>query len=165
MTIKEPDAPVPRIRSATLADAEPISGLIKLFSYTYLVSPTPAETEAFLATLSAPAMRILLARRDIDYVVAEDPSIGVLAGVAGMRADGQLMHLFVHLDYQRRGLGRRLWEHLRDRAIRGGHSGSFKVSSSLNAMPVYERFGFVISGPRREKDGGVSVPMTCTRYR
>jgi len=28
---------------------KPISGLIKLFSYTYLVSPTRAETKAFLA--------------------------------------------------------------------------------------------------------------------
>lgn len=156
--------PVPRIRSAILADADPISCLINLFSYTYLVSPTPAETEAFLDSISAPAIRVLIARHDIDYVVAEDPSNGVIAGVAGMRADGQIMHLFVHLDYQRRGLGRRLWEHLRDRAIRADHSGSFKVSSSLNAVPVYERFGFVISGPRVERNGGVSVPMSCTNF-
>jgi GNAT superfamily N-acetyltransferase len=57
------------------------------------------------------------------------------------------------------GLGRRLWERLRDHALRSGNPGLFKVNSSINAVPVYERFGFVIAAPRVERFGGDYVPM------
>jgi len=74
------------------------------------MSPTPAEAEAFLSTIGEPAIRVLVARVDLDYVVAEDPTGEALAAAAGMRRGGVLMHLFVHPAYQRQGLGRRLWE-------------------------------------------------------
>ena len=76
-----------------------------------------------------------------------------------MRKDGVLFHLFVDPAYQRKGLGRKLWELLRDRAIQAAHSGAFGVSSSLVAVPVYERFGFEVTGERIDKNGGAYVPM------
>jgi GNAT superfamily N-acetyltransferase len=154
--------PIPTIRSATSDDARRIGALLESLSYTYLKSPTPAEAEAFFETLREPAIRALLARRDTDYLVAEASGAQRLAGAAGMRYDGTLVHLFVDPLYQGRGLGRRLWELLRDRAMERGHPGRFSVYSSTAAVPVYERFGFQVSGAPVEKNGGVSVPMVCT---
>lgn len=149
------------IRIATAADAGRISALLTSFSHTYLVTPTPEEAQAFLRTISEPSIRGLMSRDDMNYIVAEDRASGALAGAAAMQRDGVLFHLFVATPYQRQGLGRRLWECLRNRAIETGHSGIFKVYSSLNAVPVYERLGFKISGERIDKNGGAAVPMTC----
>jgi len=33
------------------------------------------------------------------------------------------------------------------------------VNSSLNAVPIYERFGFVIEAPKVERYGGAYAPM------
>jgi GNAT superfamily N-acetyltransferase len=52
-----------------------------------------------------------------------------------MQKDGQLMHLFVRATYQRRGLGRRLWELLRVRAIQAGYSGAFRDSGRRRKRP------------------------------
>jgi GNAT superfamily N-acetyltransferase len=151
----------PIIRFATTDDARQISALLKSLSYTYFKSPTPAEAEAFFNTISEPAIRTLVVRGDTEYVVAEASQVEVLAGAAGMRSDGMLVHLFVDPAYQGKGLGRRLWEFLRDRAMERGHSGTFTVHSSVSAVPVYERLGFQVSGAPVERHGGVSVPMTC----
>ena len=151
------------IRTATTDDAQRISALLNSLSCTYFKSPTPAEAEAFLATLSEEAIRALVSRNDTEYVVAEAAEGSALAGAAGMRSDGTLVHLFVDPKYQRKGLGRRMWELLRDGALARGHLGPFTVHSSLLAVPVYERFGFQVSGPPVEKNGGVSVPMACTK--
>ena len=147
------------IRSATAADAFRISALLTSFSHTYLVAPTADEKQAFLSTISEPAIRALIGRNDMDYMVAEDRTSGALAGAAGMQMGGVLIHLFVERAYQRKGLGRNLWEYLRDRAIQNGHSGIFTVYSSMNAVPVYEKFGFKVSGERIHKNGGAAVPM------
>lgn len=149
----------PQIRFARPADAGPVSALLRAFSHTYLLRPTGEQSAAFFATISESAIRALIARADMTYVVAEDQGVAPLAGAAAMRADGLLFHLFVHEARQRQGLGRRLWEFLRDRARQRGHAGAFTVHSSLNAVPVYERLGFQVSGARIERLGGISVPM------
>ncbi len=147
------------IRLATPADAPAVSALLHAFSHTYLLAPTPQESAAFFATISETAIRSLIARRDMTYIVAEAAALAPLAGAAALRSDGLLLHLFVHSACQRHGLGRRLWEFLRDRALQAGHCGPFTVHSSLNAVPVYERFGFKVSGARQQRLGGLSVPM------
>lgn len=70
-----------------------------------------------------------------------------------------LFYLFVDPVHQRKGFGRKLSELLRNRAIQAGHSGDFTVPSSLVAVPVYERFGFKVTGERIDKNGGAFVPM------
>ena len=44
-------------------------------------------------------------------------------------------------------------------AVRSGNPGRFTVNSSINAVPVHERFGFVPSGPSVETDGVGVQPM------
>lgn len=106
------DMSLPLIRSATATDAGPISALLTSFNHAYLVAPTAEEKQAFLSTISEPAIRALMSRNDMDYIVAEDRTSGALAGAAGMQKNGVLAHLFVGLAYQGQGLGRRLWEYL-----------------------------------------------------
>ena len=149
----------PQIRVATPADAPAISSLLNAFSHTYLRSPTPQDAAAFFASIDEPAIRSLIVRPDMTYILAECPAVAPLAGAAALRDDGLLFHLFVHSTCQRQGLGRRLWELLRARAQQAGHCGPFTVHSSPHAVPVYERFGFKVSGAHIERLGGVSVPM------
>lgn len=54
--------------------------------------------------------------------------------------------LLVDPKYQGLGLARKHWEILRDHALRAGNRGVFIVNSSLVAVPIYQRFGFVVEG-------------------
>jgi GNAT superfamily N-acetyltransferase len=147
------------IRDATGADSPRISGLLQSLSYTYTTFPDGKGAEAFLATLGEPAIALLLARSDVTYLIAESRSGTAIAGAAALRGNDLVAHLFVDPSYQGMGLGRRLWELLRDGALRAGNPGLFRVNSSVGAVPVYERFGFVVVGAKVEKDGGAFVPM------
>jgi GNAT superfamily N-acetyltransferase len=91
------------------------------------------------------------------YLVAE--AEGRLAGVAAMRDDRHLYHLFIAPAAQGLGLARRLWTMLLEAALQAGDPGEFTVNSSLAAVPVYERFGFRAAGPRTEANGIAFVPM------
>jgi predicted GNAT family N-acyltransferase len=62
--------------------------------------------------------------------------------------------------YQRQGLSRQLWDHARA-AVGAVNPGYFTVNSTPYAQPVYERFGFVTTGPRVETKGIAFVPMRC----
>jgi GNAT superfamily N-acetyltransferase len=117
--------------------------------------------EKFLATLTESAISAFIGRRDVVYLVAV-VSATELVGAAALSGNQQVEHLFVDSAYQGIGLGRLLWERLRDHALRSGNPGLFKVNSSLNAVPVYERFGFVVAAPKVERHGGAYVPMILT---
>jgi GNAT superfamily N-acetyltransferase len=147
------------IRAAASADAPRISRLLQSLSYTYTEFPDGKGAEAFLATLSEPAIALFLARSDVTYLIAESRSGTALAGAAALRGNDVVAHLFVDPSYQGIGLGRRLWELLRDGALSAGNAGLFTVNSSVSAVPVYERLGFLVTGPKVEKDGGAYVPM------
>jgi GNAT superfamily N-acetyltransferase len=146
------------IRIAINGDAPGISRLLRSLSHTYIVSPDHPEVDKFFATLTEGAISTFIGRRDVVYIVAAR-STAELVGAAAISGDERVEHLFVDPAYQGVGVGRRLWEHLRDHALRSGNPGLFKVNSSLNAVPVYERFGFVIAAPKVERYGGAYVPM------
>ena len=56
-------------------------------------------------------------------------------------------------------MARELWQLAKEQAVRAGNPGRFTVNSSLGAMPVYERFGFVSSEPTVAKHGIAFQPM------
>lgn len=146
-----------RIRRATPADAKAISALILGVSRYFTLHPAGVGAEAFLATVSAEAIHGYLSSPDFVYRVAEDD--GGLAGVVAIRENRHLYHLFVAPDGHRRGLARRLWTEAMDAALQAGNPGEFTVNSTPYAVPVYERFGFVATGPRVETNGIAFVPM------
>jgi GNAT superfamily N-acetyltransferase len=146
------------IRIAINSDVPGISRLLRSLSHTYIVSPDDPEVAKFLATLSEGAISKFIERRDVVYVVAVTRT-AQLVGAAAIGGNQRVEHLFVDPAYQGMGLGRRLWEHLRDHALQSGNPGLFIVNSRLNAVPIYEHLGFAIAAPKVERYGGAYVPM------
>ena len=132
------------IRAATIADAEAISALIMDLSDPFYTSPTREGAEPFLASVSTEAQRGYIAAGNFSYHVAE--SDGGLVAVVALRDNSHLFHLFVAKPLQGTGLARRLWNIVKNNAMAAGNRGQFTVNSSLNAVPIYEKFGFVRKG-------------------
>jgi ribosomal protein S18 acetylase RimI-like enzyme len=148
---------VMNIRSATPADARSLAELIASFQPTLTVDPSGAGAEQYLASVSEVSERQYLESPRYTYFVAEHDS--EIVGFIAMRDRTHLFHLFVAAEYQGQGIARSLWRHAREHALRDGGVSVFTVNSSLNAVAVYERFGFVPSGGQVKAHGIVFQPM------
>ncbi len=144
------------IRNATAEDASAISRLIGSVARFFTLQPDGAGAEDFLKTISTDSVTGYLTDPRFAYFKAEQD--GTLAGVVALRDASHLYHLFVDPSFQRQGLSRQLWEHARA-AVRDTNPGYFTVNSTPYAQPIYERFGFVATGPRVETKGIAFVPM------
>ncbi|HEY4271323.1 MAG TPA: GNAT family N-acetyltransferase [Candidatus Udaeobacter sp.] len=149
------------LRRGTVADAGPIAGLIASFQPELTVDPSGAGAEQYLASVSEQAEREYLESPRYFFIVAECG--GAFAGFIAIRDNTHLFHLFVARVFHRNGLARRLWREAREEAVRRENSGGFTVNSSLNAIPVYEAFGFVPSGPVATVHGISFMPMRLSR--
>jgi GNAT superfamily N-acetyltransferase len=143
------------IRQAILEDAEQISRLIVSLAHCFTLAPDGEGAERFLASITPGSIRSYISDPQFYYLVALDGS--TLAGAAALRESRHVFHLFVSPAFQRQRLGRQLWRALQQ----GGASASeaITVNSALNAVPVYERFGFAATGPKVEMNGIAFVPM------
>jgi GNAT superfamily N-acetyltransferase len=144
------------ISFAILEDAPAISRLIGSLARFFTLQPDGAGAEDFLKAISPDAVAGYLADPRFTYFKAVDND--ALAGVVAVRDGSHLYHLFVDASFQRRGLSRLLWDHARA-AVGEANPGYFTVNSTPYAQPVYERFGFVATGPRVETKGIAFVPM------
>ncbi|EKO3629323.1 GNAT family N-acetyltransferase, partial [Vibrio metschnikovii] len=54
---------------------------------------------------------------------------------------------------------RKLWETIKEEAIKNGNRGDFTVNSAVNAENVYLRFGFKRTEGIRNRQGMVDIPM------
>ncbi|GLQ88814.1 GNAT family N-acetyltransferase [Dyella flagellata] len=85
----------------------------------------------------------------------------VLVGVAAMRDDSHLLHLYVGTRYQGRGIARRLWQRTLNDAVRRAGTRRFTLNATRCAVPVYVRLGFHAEGPERPSPSGViTTPMS-----
>ncbi len=145
------------IRPATASDAEPISRLVAGVAHHFLVDPSAPEAGPFLAGLTPSAFAKRIDSSAFSHFVAED-SDG-LCGVVALGDGSHLYHLFVRADVHGRGVARALWEHAK---VISSQS-TFTVNSSLFAVPVYERFGFIAKTPPQTANGVAFVPMEYKR--
>lgn len=145
------------LRPAVPADAGAMAALIRSHQHLMTLDPEGRGAEAFLQSVSEPAILAHLAAGNYHHLVAEDR--GTLAGYIAVRDRCHLFHLFVARAWQGRGLARQLWSLARAHAQAHGNPGWFTVNASLNAQPVYERFGFRQSAPKVEANGVAFVPM------
>jgi GNAT superfamily N-acetyltransferase len=148
------------IEVATPLDAAAISRLINGLSMHFTQDPQGTEAEAFLKTIGPAGIVALMEAPNMLYCKAVVG--GQLAGVVALRDNTHLFHLFVDPAFQRQGLSRKLWLHVKTIALSKGHGGSFTVNSTPSAVPVYRRFGFVATGPQVDKNGISFVPMRST---
>ncbi|MEO6626612.1 MAG: GNAT family N-acetyltransferase [Burkholderiaceae bacterium] len=144
------------LRPATVDDAPAISALIQCNLAHLTIDPSGMGAERFLEFVTPQAIRAYVELPSFRYVVAMADDC--LAGVVAIRNGTHLHHLFVQPQWQRRGLGRRLWAHARQSLV-NVHAGALTVNSSANAVPVYQAFGFQESGPRVEEHGVAFIPM------
>jgi GNAT superfamily N-acetyltransferase len=145
------------IRLAAVADAEPIAALITRVAAKYILPEFSPEGQARFLADHRPETVARRMETGFCYHVAE--ASGDLVGVVGVRDGSHLFHLFVDELSQGRGLGRALWERARARCLAEGNPGIFTVNSSRNAVPVYERFGFLVAAPVQDAGGVLFVPM------
>lgn len=150
-----------RVRSAAATDAEAISSLIVELSTPFYTSSTRVGAEPFLASISTEAVRGYLSAPNFSYYVAE--SNGQLAGVVALRDNSHLFHLFVAKAFQGIRLASRLWSTIKSEALAAGNPGEFTVNSSLNAVPVYEKFGFIRRDEIQYMHGIAFQPMQLPR--
>jgi GNAT superfamily N-acetyltransferase len=139
------------IRPATENDAEAIASLIQTVAH-YCLSDQPGEgTKGFLASLSQTAVSGYIRNPDFCYIVGllDDK----LAGIAALRNNKHVYHLFVSPAHHRRGAATQLWQHLKSHAIASGNTAGFTVNSSLFAVPVYAHWGFVPTATPQVKNG------------
>lgn len=144
------------LRRALPRDAPDISALIRSLSAAFTIDPSGLGAEAFLKSIEPAAIASYLVAPNFAYFVAEVE--GRIVGVVAIRDRTHLYHLFVAADQQRRGLASELWRHARA-ALDAPSDRLFTVNATPIAVPVYERFGFVVAGPRVEKDSIAFIPM------
>jgi GNAT superfamily N-acetyltransferase len=145
------------LRPATPADAAAISQLILGLTSYIEARPVDPGCESFLDTLTPEAIAERIAAPGFVYIVAEDES--GICGVAALRDARHVYHLFVKQELHRQGLARALLE----RIMRTSNSSFFTVNSSLFAVPVYLRFGFVRAGEQQTRNGVTVQPMVYTK--
>ncbi len=146
-----------KIRHATVEDALEVSALIKSVAHYFTLHPQGLGAEAFLKTIEPNAICECITASNFSYHVALFNN--QLAGVVAVRDASHLYHLFVAQPFQGQGLSRALWSHAKDAAISVGRQHRFTVNSTPYAVPIYERFGFGVTGPRVEVHGIAFVPM------
>jgi len=80
---------------------------------------------------------------------------GEIVGFIELEDDGHIDCFYTHRDHQRRGVGRRLYDHLLRKADARGIR-DLHVEASDIARPFFERVGFVLEKENRiERDGQV----------
>ena len=129
-----------QIRVAISADAKSISDLIQSLSQPFFTFPDGSGAELFLKSISKESIVKYIAAENFSYYVGE--AEGRIIGVVAIRDNRHLYHLFVVASLQKKQLGRQLWEYAKRVAMSLGNPGEFTVNSSMNAVPVYEAFGF-----------------------
>jgi GNAT superfamily N-acetyltransferase len=146
------------IRAAAPHDADEISKLIVQLSIQFVPDRIDAGVDRFMNSIAPAAIAANIADPRFIYLVALQGT--ELVGVIGFRDGTHLLHMFVHPDYQGRGISRQLWESALSSPGVEGEAKGFTLNSTLSAVPVYERLGFAVSGPKIDLHGIVAIPMT-----
>ncbi|NOU51472.1 GNAT family N-acetyltransferase [Pseudoalteromonas sp. JBTF-M23] len=146
------------IRKAAVSDAAAISQLITTLTEKY-VCPTCEDSAGDILRSSMSVQRVTsYLSSNYLYMVATTEN-NEIVGVAGIKDNCHLYHLFVSDDYQGLGLSRRLWECVKQQALNNGNTGRFTVNSAINAEDVYLRFGFKRLEGVRNRQGVLDIPM------
>jgi ribosomal protein S18 acetylase RimI-like enzyme len=145
------------IRAMSHADIASVASLLESLAREHIIHEFgPHAREVFLTKNNENSIREFVAQ-GFRYHVAE--LNGRIIGFVGVRDNKHLYHLFVANEFQRQGLGRQLWNVARAQCLAAGNPGNFTVNSSNNAVAIYERLGFVRTGPMQNRDGVLYNPM------
>jgi GNAT superfamily N-acetyltransferase len=144
------------ICSVSPSDARAISVLIDSFSRDFLSSSKANAASFFELTSPKKEREYICSPR---YIFAKASYQDTLIAVAVVRDASHLFHLFVRKDYQRRGLGRNLWLHVKGLAFKAGNQGWFTVNAAIKSVSFYEKLGFIVESTIVDEDGVLFIPM------
>jgi GNAT superfamily N-acetyltransferase len=154
------NAKVVKIRRATIEDAQRISELAQEIALQFIVDEFSKKGRAlYLQELAPEVIAKRLGDKEFWFLIAEDGKVPV--GIAAMQNGWHLYHLLVAKGYQRGGLAGRLWQILRDEALRVAPPRRFKANVPRYAIAAFRRLGFKNEGEIRDEKGVVFQPMTC----
>ena len=136
------------IRRALEADAFDIAELIYSTSVACCFTPEQRCPEWFKESIQPGQILKLLKSDQMVWLVAGQEQ--TLAGVLAVSDASHVKYFFVHPTFQKLGVGKQLWNF----ALRSGVLGnSVTVRSSLVAVSVYERLGFMAVEPPKTWNG------------
>lgn len=99
---------------------------------------TPEQVDAWAPTI--PDKAAWLARYSDRIVFVADDN-GKIAGFAELEPKGRIDCFYCHHLYQRRGVGRQLYQHL-EQEVNLLSSKRLSVEASITAQPFFEQMGF-----------------------
>jgi GNAT superfamily N-acetyltransferase len=134
------------IRIADRQDAPQLRALVIGLAAFYLPEPDFTPPKWFSVNLELAQFEARLVSDEFTNIVYELE--GNLVGYLAMKGNSHLYHLFVAEEYQGKGIARQLWQQAIDRCP----APKYMVRSSIYAIPVYQKFGFINVGNIEEKD-------------
>jgi GNAT superfamily N-acetyltransferase len=149
------------MRRASKEDAQQIKDLVSSLSYFYMSDLNFALPAWFSTSLELAQFEDRLENDRFTNIIYElDNDI---IGYISMKDNSHLYHLFVvgeaspveNRHHQGKGIARQLWSAVK----RICPSSKYTVRSSIYAVPIYQKFGFALSGVVSEKDGIQYQPM------
>lgn len=140
------------ICTAKVTDASSIYELIRSVAQACLGT----DATPFLNTVSPSTIESQLQNPAYSYVLG---FVGnELVGVAAIREKKHVYHLFVSPKHHYKGIAKSLWNNLMSDAVSNGIN-MFTVNSSIYAVPIYRKFGFLPASEPQTKSGINYVPM------
>ncbi|WP_415755735.1 GNAT family N-acetyltransferase [Pseudomonas leptonychotis] len=141
------------IQNAEIHDAGEVAKLVRGLSNYYLEKEN-GELPIWLSD-SITDSAFLRRFNDREYHNYIFKTGGLVVGYICIKNGFHLYHLFVSAEFHKKGIAKNLWEH----AIKSLSINNCTVRSSLYAVPVYSRLGFVISGHAESKEDIGYQPM------
>jgi GNAT superfamily N-acetyltransferase len=142
------------IRPAKTADIEQMQALAVSLSSYYLQHKDTAIPAWLANSFTWAEFNQRLNSGSFSHYVCEDAS--TIVGYLATKNGNNLYHLFVAEPHQGKGIAKALWQHAQTTL----NAPVITLRSSVYAIPVYARFGFVAQGKLEEKDGVQFQVMT-----
>jgi len=144
------------IRKARLTDAKALAKLVYSLSHFYLQKETDQLPDWFIKPMTEKAFNARLMSDNYTNLLCEVDS--KIVAYVSMRAGTHLHHLFVSEEHKGKGIARHLWNTIMTQCP----SNEYSLRSSIYAVPMFEKFGFEISGDITEKESIQFQPMSIT---
>ena len=137
-----------KVRQALEADASDIAELIYSTSVVCCFTSEQPCPEWYKESVQPSQIANLLKSEQMVWLVATQEQ--KVTGVLAVSDKSHVKYFFVHPAYQKLGIGRQLWHFALHSGVLGN---SLTVRSSLFAIPVYERLGFMAIEPPKTFNG------------
>lgn len=130
--------------------------LVISLSHFYAHDTTQPTPEWFSSSITEESFVKRMNSKNFDQWVVEQN--GSIVGYAAVKNRNHIYHLFVSQKHQRKGIATQLWQ----TAQANTDSKEFSLNSSVYAIPIYKRWGFIESDKVQERDGICYQPMVLS---